>query len=108
MSRAKRSSHHPISLLESQSDLLYKIKGETLESIAQYFNKFGYYFKNDVLTFLRNPITHHGKTEQLNLIVIRHLRIVISKYTEMLQNQNIPIKSAEDRIFNQIFRGKKK
>lgn len=108
MSTAKRIPNKHTPLLEAQSDLLYKIKGEALESIAQYFNRFGYYFKNDVLTFLRNPITYHGKPTQLNSIVIKHLRVVVSKYTEILQNQHIPIKSAEDRIFNQICRGKKK
>lgn len=107
MLRAKKTSYEQTPLLESQSDLLYEIKGKTLESIAQYFNKFGYYFKHDILTFLNNPITYHGKPDKLELIVIKHLRDTISKYFKILQNQDLPIKYVEDIVFNQIFRGKK-
>lgn len=107
MSRAKILLPKQKSLLEEQSDLMYKIKGETLEKIAIFFNRFGYYFKDDILTFLNNPIIYHGKPDQLELIVKEFLGKIISDYYHELQGHTLPIKNVYDSIFNQIFRGKK-
>ncbi|MFW9970129.1 MAG: hypothetical protein ACFFDF_08010 [Candidatus Odinarchaeota archaeon] len=108
MSRAKNIQYlKGENFLETQWNIIYEIKSETLLKIGIFLNKYGIYYNNDLITFLNNPLNYHGDPNNLPLIVDKFLKDIISKYYRMIQEHNLPIKSVYDIIFNEIFRGKK-
>jgi len=108
MSRAKNMQYlQGENFLETQLNIIEEIKSETLLKIGIFLRKFGIHFNPDLITFLNNPIEYPGEPHKLPLVVDRFLKKTISKYYQIIQNQNLPIKFVEDIIFNQIFRGKR-
>lgn len=108
MSRAK-SIHYlkRENILETHINIIEEIKSKSLEKIGIFLNKCGIYYNPDLISFLNNPINYPGDSSKLPLIVDKFLRDIISKYYQIIQDQDLTIKFVYDFIFKQIFRGKK-
>lgn len=107
MSRAKKNLFvQPESILESKLDIINKVKGETLLSVASYLRRCDIQFTY-LITFLNNPYNYPGSSNGIKLIVEKFLGDVISQYYFQIQQENMQIKFVYDEIMKYIFRGKK-